>query len=114
MVPHPATNKLIWPPCRCLGLRALGGHTRDVLCMQLGNRAGAAGPGSGQLLASGSADKTVRTWDVRLGGSCGVQKLHLKGMPYCLQVQSAGCMLCVCLSRGKGEVWPIFPPLAAP
>ncbi|GAB4818275.1 hypothetical protein N2152v2_005321 [Parachlorella kessleri] len=94
----------LWDVSRCLPLHTLGGHTRDVLCMQLGSTARAAGPWSGQLLASGSADKTVRTWDARQGGgSCSVQKL--KSMPYCLQVEgyraAAGC------ADGKVYVWDL-------
>lgn len=68
--------------CSARAVRELRGHTGDVLCHQQ----------SGTLLASGSADRTVRLWDLRCGEGRAQHKTSLQSFPYCLQVSSP-CML---------------------
>lgn len=62
--------------CSAQAVRELRGHTGDVLCHQQ----------SGALLASGSADRTVRLWDLRCGEGRAQHKVPLESFPYSLQV----------------------------
>ncbi|KAL4457796.1 hypothetical protein ABPG75_012661 [Micractinium tetrahymenae] len=75
----------LWDLASAQAVRELRGHTGYVLCHQQ----------SGALLASGSADRTVRLWDLRCGEGGAQHKVPLDSFPYSLQMDDrrlvAGC-----------------------
>jgi WD40 repeat protein len=57
-------------------LRTLTGHTRSIVSVKFSS--------DGALLASGSADKTVRLWDPETGEQLRVLEGHTQARPYTL------------------------------
>lgn len=105
----------LWDLASAQAVRELRGHTGDVLCHQQ----------SGALLASGSADRTVRLWDLRCGEGRAQHKVPLESFPYSLQMDdhrlAAGCANGMvhlvdlrCLRTAKGSSGGASKPTALP
>lgn len=99
----------LWAPSGDAPARVLAGHKREVMALAWSPPAGGgAEDKSGAVLASGSADGSVRLWNPESGACLAVLDRHLGGI-FCLGWSPDGSRLAAGDEEGNVSVWAVRP-----